>query len=124
MKKQTPPYDALERLFHEPKRLSILSALCAADHGLTFGELKETCALTDGNLNRHLKVLSESGVIRVRKRFVKEKPRTTVFLTRKGVDRFSQYLAALHDVLAQARSSLIEEKRAPRAMPAGTRVPA
>ena len=48
------PFEALERIFHEPSRMAIMSALCAADGGLTFNELKERCALTDGNLNRHL----------------------------------------------------------------------
>jgi DNA-binding transcriptional ArsR family regulator len=125
MSPQTPPpYDALERIFHEPNRLAILSALCAADKGLTFGELKLTCELTDGNLNRHLKALSESGVVRVRKRFVDSKPRTTVYLTRMGLTRFSQYLDALREVLEQASASLGAEPRPERSAPAGTRLPA
>ena len=55
--------DALERLFHEPSRLAIMSALAAAERaGLTFTELKEQCRLTDGNLNRHLAALEDSEI--------------------------------------------------------------
>jgi DNA-binding transcriptional ArsR family regulator len=100
------PADALERLFHEPNRLAIMSALCAADHGLTFLELKEACGLTDGNLNRHLKALEEADAIRVRKSFVGVKPRTTVYLSKQGLARFSEYLDALAEVLRTAQQAL------------------
>ena len=104
-------YDALERIFHEPNRLAIMSALCGAGkNGLTFNELKEQCRLTDGNLNRHLKVLEESEAVQIRKEFVKAKPRTTVLLTKRGMQRFQEYLEALGEVLNQARASALPEK--------------
>ena len=99
-------YDALERIFHEPSRLAIMSALCAADDGLSFAELKESCALTDGNLNRHLKVLEDSEVVRIRKSFVDSKPRTTVRLSKTGLARFNEYLSALEEVLQATRAAL------------------
>ena len=34
------PGGALERLFHEPNRLAILSALCTARDGLSFTDLR------------------------------------------------------------------------------------
>ena len=67
---ETSPYEALERIFHEPNRLAILSALCAADDGLAFTELRDACDLTDGNLNRDLKVLEAADIIRIKKLFV------------------------------------------------------
>ena len=97
------PHEALEKIFHEPNRLAIMSALCAAPGGVTFGELKAACGLTDGNLSRHLAALEADGVIRVKKEFVGAKPRTTVFLTDAGLDRFNDYLTALEDVLQQAK---------------------
>ncbi|MBM4162970.1 MAG: helix-turn-helix domain-containing protein [Lentisphaerae bacterium] len=97
------PAGALERLFHEPKRLAILSALCTARNGLAFTELRDTCRLTDGNLNRHLKTLEEAGIVRVQKAFVNDKPRTTIVLTRGGLTRFHQYLETLESVLQEAR---------------------
>lgn len=105
------PYEALEKIFHEPNRLAIMSALCASNSGLTFTELKDQCRLTDGNLNRHLKVLEEAGVIKVRKEFVDNKPRTTVLLSGKGLNRFNEYLAALSEVLEKAKGAMAAEDR-------------
>lgn len=106
------PYDALKRIFHEPGRLAIMSALCAAGDGLTFSELKDTCRLTDGNLNRHLKVLQEADAVRVEKQFVGVRPRTTVRLAGGGLRQFSAYLEALDRVLEQARQAMPAESKA------------
>ena len=38
------PYAALERIFHEPRRLAIMSALLGAPDGLSFNQLKASCA--------------------------------------------------------------------------------
>ena len=106
----------LERIFHEPSRFAILSALCAAEKGLTFTELKESCDLTDGNLSRHLSALEEDGVVRIDKRFVDSKPRTTVYLSKAGLDRFRDYLDSLATILASTRKSLpAPARRAARA---------
>jgi len=105
------PYEALEKIFHEPNRLAIMSAVCAADKGLSFIELKEACDLTDGNLNRHLKVLEDAGVVRIEKKFVDAKPRTTVLISGKGLDRFNEYLSALSEVLKKAKNSIPDEKK-------------
>ena len=107
-------HEALERIFHEPNRLAIMSAVCAADQGLSFTELKKTCNLTDGNLNRHLKVLEEAGALRIEKTFVQSKPRTTVCISKKGLAQFSDYLAILSEVLDQAQKALpVEGKKLP-----------
>ncbi len=102
---------ALERIFHEPNRMAILSALCSASDPLSFNELKSLSGLTDGNLSRHLKALEEAGVIRLHKTFVGVKPRTTVTLTDKGLKRFEEYLAALSDVLKKAQKALTTDRR-------------
>lgn len=96
-------YEQLERLFHEPARLSILSVLAGERAGVSFPELKVSLGLTDGNLNRHVKTLADGGVVRVEKAFVDDKPRTTLFLTEEGAERFTEYLDALGQVLADAR---------------------
>jgi DNA-binding transcriptional ArsR family regulator len=106
-------FDALERIFHEPNRLAIMSALCAAREGLSFNDLKEACVLTDGNLNRHLKVLEESGAVRIQKKFIDAKPRTTILLSTTGLERFTQYLEALSEVLKKAKRAMPAERSAP-----------
>ena len=107
------PTTKLERLFHEPNRIAILSALASAgEEGLSFGELRVACQLTDGNLNRHLTALEEEGIVRVKKTFVDRKPRTTITPTSKGLDRFAAYLVSLERVLDEARDALPARHRA------------
>ena len=104
--KHENPFSALERIFHEPNRLSIMSALSGAANGLSFRELKESCDLTDGNLSRHLKALEEADVVQIDKAFVGSKPRTTIMLTDKGRERFIEYLQALEEVLLKAAAAV------------------
>ena len=103
--KTDTPYDALERLFHEPNRLAIMSSLVGSGH-LTFGELKETCGLTDGNLSRHLKTLEEAGAVAIKKTFHNRRPRTTVYMSDDGKRRFLNYITALEQVLKQAAEQI------------------
>ena len=56
-------FDGLDRALHEKARLGILTALVAHHDGVKFGELRDQCALTDGNLSRHLDVLRDSGLV-------------------------------------------------------------
>lgn len=124
MNSEENPFQALEKIFHEPNRLAIMSALCAAEKGLTFVELKKECDLTDGNLNRHLGVLKESKAVRIKKTFVDDKPRTTVFITANGLDRFNEYLNALASVIQQAREALPAKERNIAAPAFGKRITA
>ncbi len=103
--------EALGKIFHEPNRLSIMSIVCAAEKGLSFSEIKKECDLTDGNLNRHLKVLKEAEVIEIKKSFINDKPRTTVFITEMGLERFNEYLVALSDIIEQAKNALPNKKK-------------
>jgi DNA-binding transcriptional ArsR family regulator len=118
------PFDALEKIFHEPNRLAIMSALCAADGGVPFTDLKAACRLTDGNLSRHLKALAQTGLIGMEKAFVELRPRTTVHLTKTGYQRFNEYLAALTEVLEQARQAAGAESRKTRLPAIAKTVPA
>src|SRR5215469_7557383 len=52
-------YEGLDRVIHERARLSVLTSLITHPRGVTFGDLKQLCALTDGNLSRHLRVLEQ-----------------------------------------------------------------
>ncbi len=117
IKKQENPYDELKKIFHEPKRMAIMSALCAAGAGMTFSELKQECEISDGNLNRHLKVLSEASAVRIKKEFVGVKPRTTVYLAEEGIQQFSEYLNALTEVLNNALEAMPEGKKGDVVMP-------
>jgi len=109
-KKPTAPegrfaYEGLDRAIHEKARLGILTSLAAHPNGLPFGELKELCSLTDGNLNRHLAVLEESGLIEATRKSGRGRPQTTVTLTPSGRHRFEQYIGVLEQVVVDALSS-------------------
>lgn len=95
-------YDGLERVIHEKARLGILTSLLAHPAGLAFTELRELCSLTDGNLNRHLKVLVEAGLVAIEKMTQGNRPQTTCRVTAAGRERFQEYLAALEKVIADA----------------------
>ena len=109
--KDEKPSDALERVFHEPNRLAIMSTLCAENRPMVFKDLREACDLTAGNLNRHLKVLREAGVVEIDKSFVDDKPRTTITLSQTGLERFSDYLSALSKVLSDAKKALPKKQK-------------
>ncbi|HET6882276.1 MAG TPA: transcriptional regulator, partial [Pirellulales bacterium] len=69
-------YEGLPRVLHEKARLGIMTSLATHPGGLLFTDLKELCSLTDGNLNRHLKVLQEERLIEVRKDESPKRPQT------------------------------------------------
>lgn len=96
-------YDGLDRVLHEKARLGIMVALLANAEGLVFNELKHCCALTDGNLSRHLDVLREAGLIEVRKEFHDKRPQTTCRLSALGRARFEEYLDELARVVRDGR---------------------
>jgi DNA-binding MarR family transcriptional regulator len=97
-------YEGLDRVVHERARLSILTSLATHREGLVFSELKQFCALTDGNLSRHLDVLKEAGLVDIWKGFEGRRPQTLVRLTGPGRQRFLEYLAELERLLEDARA--------------------
>lgn len=105
------PYLNLKKIFHEPSRLAIISALCRSIDPLAFNQLKEECELTDGNLSSHLKMLEEAGVVQTKKSSANSKPRTEVFLTEVGRESFIDYLQALEEVLKNAAEAIAAESK-------------
>jgi DNA-binding MarR family transcriptional regulator len=95
-------YDGLDRVIHEKARLGILTSLLTRAEGLMFGDLKSLCALTDGNLSRHLQILQEAGLVEVWKRFLGKRPQTLCRITKAGRARFREYLNVLEHVIADA----------------------
>jgi len=110
MKKSENPYMALERNFHEPSRLAIMSALCGAATGMSFNDLKDECGLTDGNLSRHLSKLKVAKAVQIKKTFIGSVPHTTVVMSDIGRDSFLEYLHALEIVLERAVEAVSSEE--------------
>jgi DNA-binding MarR family transcriptional regulator len=93
-------FEGLDRAIHEKARLGILSSLVANPEGLVFSELKDLCDLTDGNLNRHMQVLEEAGLVEVWKGRRGNRPQTLVRLTETGRERFLEYIGLLEQIVA------------------------
>ena len=99
-------YEGLDRVMHEKARLGILSSLAAHAGGLLFNDLKQLCALTDGNLSRHLSVLCEAGLVEIWKGATGPRPQTMYRLTASGRRRFAEYISVLENVVADAQSEM------------------
>jgi DNA-binding MarR family transcriptional regulator len=97
-------YDGLDRVIHERARLSLMTALATHSHGLTFNELKNLCALTDGNLNRHLQVLEEAKMVVTTKVADRHRRQTCCRITALGRKKYVDYLAVLTQVLTDAKA--------------------
>ncbi len=107
-------YDGLDRVIHEKARLGILTSLVTHRQGLSFTELKTLCALTDGNLNRHLQPLQEAGLIEINKDGAGRRQSTTVRMTASGRRRFADYLSVLESVVKDAAPTAAKLKAALR----------
>lgn len=95
-------YEGLDRVIHEKARLGIVTSLATHPAGLLFNDLKALCALTDGNLSRHLQTLEEAGLVEVTKGSPGGRPQTLCRLTSLGRQRFVEYIAVLESVVSDA----------------------
>ena len=102
-------YDGLDRVIHERARLSVLTSLITHAKGLPFGQLKQLCALTDGNLNRHLMVLEEAKLISSAKGMEQNRPQTVCRITPLGRKRYLEYLGVLEQVMLDASTAVRSE---------------
>ncbi len=95
-------YDGLDRVMHEKARLGVLTSLTSYPKGLAFNDLKQLCGLTDGNLNRHLQVLVDAGLVETAKISDGGRAVTRCRLTGQGRQRFVDYLEVLERVVRDA----------------------
>ena len=95
-------YEGLDRVIHERARLSVLTSLITNPKGLAFGDLKQLCALTDGNLSRHLRVLEKGKMVEIVKKYDRNRPHTVCRITSSGRARYVEYLCTLEQVVRDA----------------------
>ena len=116
MKPKTPSsegrfaYEGLDRVIHERARLSVLTSLLTNPKGLTFSDLKQLCALTDGNLSRHLSVLENAKMIEIAKGHDRNRPQTVCRITANGRKRYLEYLSTLEQVVRDAANGTSQER--------------
>jgi DNA-binding MarR family transcriptional regulator len=89
---------ALDETIHQRVRLGIVTALAGAG-SMSFHELRDVLALTDGNLAVHARRLEDAGYVEVRKGYAGRKPRTEFALTPAGRRALEGYLAAMEEII-------------------------
>jgi len=95
-------YEGLDRVIHERARLSVLTSLITNPKGVSFNDLKQLCALTDGNLSRHLSVLEEAKMVEIIRGHDRNRPQTICRITASGRKRYLDYLETLEQVVRDA----------------------
>lgn len=97
------PFSQLDRVIHEKGRMAIM-ALLAATPELSFTELRDALAMTDGNVTTHIRTLQEAGYVSVTKSYQNNRPLTTCSMTATGRRAFSDYINLLDRIVKQSKS--------------------
>jgi len=97
------PFLQLDRVIHEKGRLALMSMLAASPE-LSFTDLRDALAMTDGNLTTHIRTLQETGYVSVAKTYRDNRPLTTCSLTAAGRKAFANYIDLLEQIVEQTKS--------------------
>lgn len=84
------PIATIDKIIHEPARLSIMAHLYVVDSADALFLQRQT-QLSWGNLSSHMSKLESAGYIEVKKSFRGKKPSTMLKLTNKGRTAFENY---------------------------------
>ncbi len=68
---------------------------------LSFTELRDALAMTDGNLTTHIRALQQEGYVAVAKSYQHKRPLTTCSLTATGRKAFATYIDLLEQIVRQ-----------------------
>jgi DNA-binding transcriptional ArsR family regulator len=90
---------SLNRLVHEPARLSILVALSACEKA-DFLFLLNVTGLTKGNLSSHLSKLADAQLVEIEKKFEGKTPVTYAKLTLAGKNALKDHWKSVDKVRA------------------------
>lgn len=99
--KDPEPAQGIDRLIHEPARLSILTVLANVEEA-DFVFLLGTTGLTRGNLSAHLGKLENGDYISATRTY-DQTPRTTYRLTTTGTHSINQYINTMETTLQDLR---------------------
>ena len=95
----THPSQQLDDVVHQRTRLGILAVLCEVGRA-DFAYLRETLAMTDGNLSRNLSRLHEAGYVEIVKT-AKPRPRTWISVTPAGRSALDLEFTALRQLITR-----------------------
>jgi len=92
----------LDKLIHEPARLSIMAVLSACEEA-DFQYLLNETGLSKGNLSSHLAKLEQSGYVMIKKGFKGKIPHTVIKLTPFGENQFNIYVKRLRRIMKKLK---------------------
>ena len=95
------PRHALDDAIHQPVRLSIMAALAQSER-VDFAFLRDTLALGESNLSRHLSALEALGYIVITKVFEGKRGRTWLSLSPEGRTAFETHVRVLRQIVGPA----------------------
>ncbi len=88
----------LNKAFDSRIRIGIMSILMRSNW-VDFVTLRNTLQATDGNLSSHLSALERVNLIKLKKQFVGNRPKTSYKITRNGLRKFTEHLNALEELI-------------------------
>jgi len=88
----------LNKAFDSRVRVGIMSILLKSNW-VDFTALKNTLQVTDGNLSSHLSLLEKQNMIKLKKQFIENKPKTSYKISRNGLRKFNEHLNALEKLI-------------------------
>jgi predicted ArsR family transcriptional regulator len=89
----------LDPVLHQPVRTRLVAYLAGRGEA-TFSELKKALAITDGNLEAHMKKLTAAGYIETERETGEGRPQTVYRLTALGRERLEDYVSTLQSLFA------------------------
>jgi len=92
----------LDRVIHEPARLTIVALLAGVEQADFLWVLNES-SLTKGNLSSHLAKLEDAGYVEIEKTYRGKTPLTLLTLTPEGRSAFKEYKKSLTGLLGARR---------------------
>jgi len=96
--KTQEPIANIDRLIHEPSRLTIMAHLYVVESADFLFLIRQT-GMTWGNLSVHISKLEAAGYLEVKKEFLGKKPHTVVSLTNRGRVAFDSYRKSMKQAL-------------------------
>jgi DNA-binding HxlR family transcriptional regulator len=88
----------LDKAFDNRMRIGIMSILLRSNW-VDFTTLRNTLKATDGNLSSHLSTLEKHNMIKLKKQFVNNRPKTSYKISRNGLRKFTLHLDALEKLI-------------------------
>ncbi len=89
----------LDKVIHQPIRTKIMVLLADVKEA-DFNTIKVTLELHDGHMSTHMNKLLINGYAEVKKEFVKNKPKSTYKLTKKGKEKLIEYIKNLKKIIS------------------------